>query len=222
MESLLMERHKSLMLNMSFVYLERKAIQPNAPLLVLLHGYGSNEADLFSFAEYIPDSFHVVSLQAPLTMGQNSFAWFPIHFTESMERWTSPEEVKKATGHIHAFLSYYAKNHDFNNENVYLMGFSQGAMLSYAVGLATKNVKGIAALSGYIDPRVVEVNNTTLSSIYVSHGTADMVVPYAWAEQSVKTLKEYGLSAEFHAYPQGHGINQDNLMSIIQWLQAQL
>lgn len=221
MELLPTENHKYLTTNMSFVYLERKA-QSNAPLLILLHGYGSNDADLFSFSEYIPTSFHVVSLQAPLAMGENSFAWFPIHFNESMERWTSPEEVKKATDYIHDFLSYYTKKHDFDNKKLYLMGFSQGAMLSYAVGLATKNVKGIAALSGYIDPRVVEVTNTTLSSIYVSHGTADMVVPYAWAEQTVETLKEYGLSPEFHAYPQGHGINQDNLMSIIQWLKAQL
>ncbi|NCG04431.1 MAG: phospholipase [Bacteroidetes bacterium] len=217
-----MENHKSTTPNMSFVYLERKATQPNAPLLVLLHGYGSNDADLFSFAEYIPASFHVVSLQAPLTMGENSFAWFPIHFTESMERWTSPEEVKKASDYINAFLVFYIAKHDFDNENLYLMGFSQGAMLSYAVGLATKNVKGIAALSGYIDPRVVKRTNTSLSSIYVSHGTEDMVVPYAWAEQSVEVLKDYGLSPEFYSYPQGHGINQDNLISIVQWLQAQL
>lgn len=217
-----MENHKSTTPNMSFVYLERKATQPNAPLLVLLHGYGSNDADLFSFAEYIPASFHVVSLQAPLTMGENSFAWFPIHFTESMERWTSPEEVKKASDYINAFLVFYIAKHDFDNENLYLMGFSQGAMLSYAVGLATKNVKGIAALSGYIYPRVVKRTNTSLSSIYVSHGTEDMVVPYAWAEQSVEVLKDYGLSPEFYSYPQGHGINQDNLISIVQWLQAQL
>lgn len=217
-----MENHTSTTPNMSFVYLERKATQPNAPLLVLLHGYGSNDADLFSFAEYIPASFHVVSLRAPLTMGENSFAWFPIHFTESMERWTSPEEVKKASDYINAFLIYYIAKHDFDNENLYLMGFSQGAMLSYAVGLATKNVKGIAALSGYIDPRVVKRTNTSLSSIYVSHGTEDMVVPYAWAEQSVEVLKDYGLSPEFYSYPQAHGINQDNLISIVQWLQAQL
>ncbi len=207
---------------MSFVYLERKATKPNAPLLVLLHGYGSNDADLFSFAEYIPNNFHVVSLQAPLTLGERSFAWFPIHFTDSMERWTSPDEVKKATDYINTFLNYYSAKHDFNNEYVYLMGFSQGAMLSYAVGLATKNIKGIAALSGYLDPRVVKQTNSSISSIYVSHGTEDMVVPFAWAEQSVEVLKEYGLSPEFHAYPQGHGINSDNLKSIIQWLQAQL
>lgn len=207
---------------MSYVYLDRKGTTPNAPLLLLLHGYGSNAADLFSFAAYIPDTYHVVSLQAPLPMSHESFAWFPIHFTESMERWTNPEEVKKATDYIAEFLSYYEEKGGFDNSRIYLMGFSQGAMLSYAVGLGTKTVKGIAALSGYIDSRVVDFTNTEIKSIYVSHGTEDMVVPYAWAEQSVEKLKEYGLSPQFHTYPQGHGINQDNLTTIIQWLQEQL
>ncbi|MGB0280443.1 MAG: alpha/beta hydrolase, partial [Flavobacteriaceae bacterium] len=179
---------------MSYVFLERKAAIPNAPLLVLLHGYGSNESDLFSFAAYIPDSFHVVSLQAPLKMTEESYAWFPIHFTDNMERWTSPEEVAKATNYVKDFLVFYANNHSFDSKSIYLMGFSQGAMLSYAVGLSTNNVKGIAALSGYIDPRVVEVTNKSISSIYVSHGTADMVVPFAWAEQSVEVLKKYGFA----------------------------
>jgi len=207
---------------MSFVYLERKAISSNAPLLLLLHGYGSNADDLFSFAAYIPDTYHVVSLQAPLPMSHESFAWFPIHFTESMERWTSPEEVNKAKDYIAEFLSYYEEKGGFDNSRIYLMGFSQGAMLSYAVGLDTKAVKGIAALSGYIDPRVVDFTNTEMKSIYVSHGKEDMVVPFAWAEQSVEKLKEYGYQPEFYEYPQGHGINQDNLTTIIQWLREQL
>ncbi len=200
----------------------RKAAIPNAPLLLLLHGYGSNEADLFSFTAYIPDSFHVVSLQAPLKMTEESYAWFPIHFADSMERWTSPEEVGKATKYVKDFLVFYASKHAFDTKRIYLMGFSQGAMLSYNVGLSTNNTKGIAALSGYIDPKVVEVTNKSIASIYVSHGTADMVVPFTWAEQSVEVLKKYGFSPEFHSYSQGHGINQDNLTTIIQWLQAQL
>jgi len=207
---------------MSFVYLERKAEIPNAPLLVLLHGYGSNEADLFSFSSYLPSSYHVVSLQAPIPMGEGSYAWFPIHFSDRMERWTEPEEVTKATKYIHDFLTFFANKDTCNPNCIYLLGFSQGAMLSYAVGLSENNVKGIAALSGYIDQRAVNVTNTSLKSIYVSHGTADMVVPFIWAKQSVEVLKEHGFTPEFHSYPQAHGINQDNLSSLIQWLQAQL
>lgn len=222
MELLHRESLKSTTPNMSFVYLERKASQPNAPLLLLLHGYGSNDADLFSFAAYIPNSFHVVSLQAPLRISGDSYTWFPIHFSESMERWTSPDEVKKATNYISEFLGYYTAKHPIDSEKIYLMGFSQGAMLSYSIGLTMEKVKGIAALSGYIDPRMVEITNSSIPSIYMSHGTADTVVPYAWAEQSIELLKTNGFQPEFYAYPQGHGVSQDNLNSVIQWLQAQL
>ena len=67
----------------SLNYLERKpTIQTDlpAPLLVLLHGYGSNEADLFSFAAELPKSLHIVSLQAPHELGYNSYAWYNINF----------------------------------------------------------------------------------------------------------------------------------------------
>jgi phospholipase/carboxylesterase len=204
----------------SFQYLSRASKISNAPLLVMLHGYSSNEADLFSFTSLIPSDYHVVSLQAPLSLGIG-YAWFPIHFEENMERWTSPQEAQKAVAYVNSFLSYYAQKYDVNNSNITLLGFSQGAMLSYIVGLANLNVLAIAALSGYLDPRVVSFVNAK-KTIYVSHGKQDKVVPYAWAEQSVSLLKTNGYQPTFLSYKQGHGVNQDNLTSLIEWLQGQL
>ncbi len=186
----------------------------------MLHGYSSNEADLFSFASLIPSDYHVVSLQAPLSLGIG-YAWFPIHFEENMERWTSPQEAQKAIEYVNSFLTYYTEKYDVNNSNISLLGFSQGAMLSYSVGLANINVSAIAALSGYLDPRVVSFVNAK-KAIYVSHGKQDMVVPYAWAEQSVSVLKKNGYQPTFLSYQHGHGVNQDNLTSLIEWLQGQL
>jgi phospholipase/carboxylesterase len=204
----------------SYQYLSRASKISNAPLVVMLHGYSSNEADLFSFASLIPSDYHVVSLQAPLSLGMG-YAWFPIHFEENMERWTSPKEVQKAVAYVNSFLSYYTEKHEVNNSTITLLGFSQGAMLSYSVGLANLNVSAIAALSGYLDPRVTSFANTK-KAIYVSHGIQDMVVPYAWAEQSVSVLKTNGYQPTFLSYQQGHGVNQDNLTSLIQWLQGRL
>ena len=200
----------------SFVYLSKASKITNAPLVVMLHGYSSNEADLFSFASLIPDDYHVVSLQAPLFLGIG-YAWFHIHFEENMERWTSPEEAKQAVDYVTAFLAYYTKKNDVDVNNITLLGFSQGAMLSYSVGLVHPNVSAIAALSGYLDPRVVSFNNLN-KKIYVSHGEQDMVVPYSWAQQSVTLLKENGYNPTFQSYAQGHGVNQENLNGLIQWL----
>lgn len=200
-----------------FVYLERRSNLPNATLLLLLHGYNSNEADLFSFSSHVPNHYHVVSLQAPLNLG-HGHAWFPIHFEENMERWTAVDEVTTAINYVNDFLSFYATKNSSDTRNVVLLGFSQGAMLSYAVGFQSAVVKGIAALSGYLDPRFQTIANTNLKSIYVSHGIHDEVVPYSWAQQSVALLKEKKCTPAFYSYPQGHGINQENLMSLIQWL----
>lgn len=204
----------------SFVYLSKASKITNAPLVVMLHGYSSNESDLFSFASLIPSDYHVVSLQAPLSLG-TGYAWFPIHFEENMERWTSPEEAQHAIDYVTSFLTYYTEKNDVDANNITLLGFSQGAMLSYSVGLAHPNVSAIAALSGYLDPRLVRFDNLN-KTIYVSHGEQDVVVPYAWAAQSVALLKENGYSPTWLSYPQGHGVNQDNLNSLMQWLQEQL
>ena len=204
----------------SFIYLSKASKITNAPLVVMLHGYSSNESDLFSFASLIPSDYHVVSLQAPLSLGMG-YAWFPIHFEENMERWTSPEEAQHAIDYVTSFLTYYTEKNDVDANNITLLGFSQGAMLSYSVGLAHPNVSAIAALSGYLDPRLVRFDNLN-KTIYVSHGEQDMVVPYAWAAQSVALLKENGYSPTWLSYPQGHGVNQDNLNSLMQWLDARL
>lgn len=204
----------------SFVYLSKASKISNAPLVVMLHGYSSNESDLFSFASLIPSDYHVVSLQAPLSLGMG-YAWFPIHFEENMERWTSPEEAQHAIDYVTSFLTYYTEKNDVDANNITLLGFSQGAMLSYSVGLAHPKVSAIAALSGYLDPHLVRFDNLN-KTIYVSHGEQDVVVPYAWAAQSVALLKENGYSPTWLSYPQGHGVNQDNLNSLMQWLQEQL
>ena len=65
-------------------YMERPPFAPTttAPLLLLLHGYGSNEADLFSFVNYLPPQYHIISLQAPYPLGPQSstFLWYDSRF----------------------------------------------------------------------------------------------------------------------------------------------
>ena len=204
----------------SFDYLHKDANKSVAPLLILLHGYGSNEADLFSLAPYFPDDFHIVSLRAPLSLSFG-YAWFPIHFDAAMERWTDEKEIHTAISYINDFIDTYPSSSAIDSGKVYLMGFSQGAMLSLSLGLTHNSTQGIAALSGYLDHRLEKPTASRSLPIYISHGSADEVVPYAWAKQSVEQLKDFGYQPEFHTYTQGHGINQENLDTLIQWIKKQ-
>jgi phospholipase/carboxylesterase len=205
----------------SFVYLSRKAKDYKAPLLLLLHGYGSNEADLFSFVPFISNNFHIASLQAPFSAFEG-YAWFPLSFEKNRENWSNPDEVNQAKEFVLDFIEYYQNKYDLTNQNVILIGFSQGAMLSHSLGLSDIRIKGIAALSGYLDPRFTNFKNKIKTPIYISHGKEDMTIPYELAEQSVNLLKKKGFKPELYTYNQGHGVNKENLTSLIIWIEKLL
>ena len=67
-----------------------------SPVLFLLHGYGSHEEDLFSFANYLPEEYLIISLRAPLSLSFGGYAWYSIHFNEQQDKWSDDAEAKKA------------------------------------------------------------------------------------------------------------------------------
>src|SRR5690625_757969 len=82
-------------------YLERKPrIQLDKnPLILLIHGYGSNEEDLFSFAEDLPDEFHVISVRALHTLSAGMYAWYAIDFI-NMEKFNNiPQGLERSEEH---------------------------------------------------------------------------------------------------------------------------
>ena len=107
--------------------------------------------------------------------------------------------------------------HSKNYKNIYLIGFSQGAMLSYLVGLTNNFVSGICCLSGWVDTRFSNFTNKT-SNIYASHGKNDTVIPYDIARKSVDLLSNSGFNINFNSFDSEHGVNQKNLDSLISWL----
>ncbi|MEZ2391329.1 alpha/beta hydrolase [bacterium RCC_150] len=112
------------------------------PLLVLLHGYGSNEADLFSLAGMLPGEFVVASLRAPLPAGPG-FTWFPL--TGSIEY--SLEAVKDAAKYVIDWLDSVKSNH----ASVTLLGFSMGmAMATTVLRHRPAEIAAVVGLSGFV------------------------------------------------------------------------
>jgi len=184
----------------------------NNKLILLLHGYGSNEDDLFSFKPFIPKSFDIYSLRAPISIGFG-YVWFNINFDNEFGVKSEKSDVLNAKKYIESFLEIHSKNY----KNIYLIGFSQGAMLSYLVGLTNNFVSGIGCLSGWVDTRFSNFTNKN-SNIYASHGKNDNVVPYDIARKSVELLSNLGFNINFNSFDSGHGVNQKNLDSLISWL----
>ena len=67
-------------LSLEYLIREPKVTLEKNPVIVLLHGYGSNEADLFSFATELPENHYIISARAPYDMQYNSYAWYAINF----------------------------------------------------------------------------------------------------------------------------------------------
>jgi len=193
------------------------------PVLFLLHGYGSHEEDLFSFANYLPEEYLIISLRAPLTLGFGGYAWYSIHFNENQDKWSDDSEAKKAQEVILYNIDYQLEQFKIKGQKVSLLGFSQGAILSWAVGLSyPERIDKIIALSGYVNEAIFDYAKEGLDQLrsFSSHGTQDPTLPVEWARKGIASLEEKKLNVAYKEYPAGHGINQENFTDLLAWLNA--
>ncbi len=194
------------------------------PLLILLHGVGSNEEDLFSFADELPGNFLVISVRAPNSMGTGSYSWYDIDFsTGKTIHNTKLEEKSRAI--LIQFISDLKNEFSFDEKRVYLCGFSQGAIMSYGVGLTRPDlVYGIALMSGRllneIKPHIASKEKLKQLHIFISHGINDQILNIQDARTSNSYLKSINLNPTYKEYNEGHGINEEMLIDLIKWLKT--
>lgn len=216
------------MVDLSLTYLYRLPKKPtiNPPLLLLLHGYGSNEADLFSFAQDLPDDYLIVSARAPLSLGYQSFAWYTINFNTTSANFSDIPEALNAKKIIVNFIEELKSVFNFNSSNISFLGFSQGSILSYALALSyPEKFKNIVALSGYIKKELFDTKESSAYknlNIFMSHGTQDQVIPIQWAEQTAQLLNDLKISHQFKTYPTGHSVTPQCFYDFKQWLTSNL
>ena len=161
-----------------FFYLIKKSKENDvkSPIVFLLHGFGSNEQDLFSFSPYLSEDVTIVSLRAPISLYPNSFAWYNIYYSGSVKSYDK-EAAKLIKDKLISEMSYFIKKYNCDPNRITVIGFSQGAILGHAIAQSS-NIKNLVALSGYVDKDLVTFDNNNKTSIYISHGRDDEVIPY--------------------------------------------
>jgi len=203
------------------------SLKENAPLLIMLHGYGSDENDLFSFANELPEEVFVISVRAPHAMQPFGNAWYAINFDAEQNKWNDVEQAKASRDRIAEFIDDACAEFPVNHNNVTLLGFSQGTILSYAVALTyPEKVKNIIALSGYVSEDMLEVDlsNKDFSQLdfYCSHGSLDQVIPIDWARKAPKFLENLHIKHTFSEFPIGHGVAPQNFYELKAWLEKRI
>ena len=211
-------------MNLHYLVQEPKTIKDQNPLLILLHGYGSNEEDLFSFAPELPDDSYVISVRAPYDLQPYGHAWYAIHFDADENKFSDNVQAKQSVEIIASFIDEIVKQYPIDTNNVTLIGFSQGAILSYATALTyPEKIAKVVALSGYFNqeimPEVIDTKAISHLKFFVSHGSVDQVIPVDWARKAKPALENLGLEVEYQEYPIGHGVSPKNFFDFKNWLQ---
>lgn len=193
----------------------------------MLHGYGSDENDLFSFASELPEELFVISARAPQTMQPYGNAWYAIYFDNTSGKFSDTEQAKVSRDLIAQFIDEAVTAYHVDKDNVTLLGFSQGTILSYAVALHyPKKVKNVIALSGYINedllPEDLNKKNFSTLDFYCSHGSVDQVIPVEWARKAKPFLDNLNIRNHYSEFPVGHGVAPQNFFELKRWLDKRM
>ena len=211
-------------LSLEYLVREPKIKTQKNPLLLLLHGYGSNEQDLFSFSSELPEEYYVISARAPYDLQYGSYAWYAINFDADENKFSDHNQAMQSRDLISNFIDELIQNYPIDPKQLTLLGFSQGTILSYSVALSyPEKVQRVVALSGYLNEEIIVENykNNDFSNLkmFVSHGSVDQVIPVDWAKKAPGILDSLNIPNEFREYQVGHGVAPQNFFDLKNWLQ---
>jgi len=214
-------------LSLRYLIREPKTKLEKNPLLLLLHGYGSNEEDLFSFANELPQEYYVISVRAPYDLMFGSYAWYAINFDADENKFSDTKQAAVSRDLIANFIDELVSSYAIDATNVTLVGFSQGCILSYAVALSyPQKVQRVVAMSGYLNLEIATekyaANDFSNLKIFTSHGSVDQVIPVGWARKAKPVLEALGIETIYKEYPIGHGISPQNFYDFKDWLEKQM
>jgi phospholipase/carboxylesterase len=214
-------------LHLPFKFLEQAA-GPNVRepwLLVLMHGVGSNEQDLFGLARLMPPQFHVLSLRAPYVLSPDAYAWFEFEVLPDGERRINEEQERESRFLVGEMVASASQQLGVPPERVVVGGFSQGGIMALSL-LLTQPAKVRAAMVWH--GRLLQQAAAHIAApeafegkaLWVSHGSADNVIPPSAAEATRELARGLPLALSGADFPGGHEIRPAELQGALAWLQS--
>ena len=194
------------------------------PVLIMLHGYGSNETDLFDISKTIDERYIVFSLRAPYVLKDGGFSWYDLQFLPQQQFTYNYKETKESRKKILSFISNACKAYNVDSTQVILMGYSQGTIMAYDVALsAPTKIKGVVALSGLLLDETKAIKTDWAKAInvkfFIAHGYSDNVIKVSEADKVNTFLKSKKvIDVTYKNYEMPHAIMGNELNDIKKWL----
>jgi len=200
-------------------------------IVVFLHGYGANGADLLGIAdvlgEHMPDTLFVAPDAPEQVPGAPfGFQWFPIPWMDGSSEEEAERGMLAAVEDVNAFLDALMVDEDVLPEQVVLFGFSQGTMMSLHIAPRREDpVAGVVAFSGrMLKPDLLEDEVVSRMPVLLVHGDADEVVPPQSLPAAAEALQKAGFKEVFAHVMKGtgHGIAPDGLSVALAFMRDKL
>ncbi|MGZ4281424.1 MAG: alpha/beta hydrolase [Gaiellaceae bacterium] len=207
---------------MTIVFRERAAAGEPEGLLVLFHGRGVDENDLFPLLDELDPERRLLGLapRGPLSLPPDGSHWYAFQEVGFPER----ETFLATFASVSAWLDSVAAETGIGPERTVLGGFSQGAVMTYALGLGRGRPRPAAliALSGFM-PTVLGFDldlSAPLPPVAIGHGTYDPVISVEWSRRAKAALEEAGGEVLYREYPLSHAVDPRFLRELRPWLAA--
>lgn len=199
-------------------------------LLVFLHGYGANGADLLGLADVMGPHLPGVAFVAPDATeqcrgGGFGFQWFPVPWIDGSAQGEADAGIDASTVDIDAFLDARLADEGLTADRLVLVGFSQGSMMSMHVApRRAEAVAGIVAISGrLLRPDRLAAEARVKPPVLLIHGDQDPVVPFADMGKAGDALVAAGFPTYGHVMKgTGHRIAPDGVGVALQFIRERL
>ena len=188
------------------------------PALIMLHGRGADEEDLIGLVPSFDRSLLVLSVRAPHRYSYGGYTWYDIGEMGRPEPELFLDSYRKLVQFIDDVLAAYP----IDPSNVFLLGFSMGTVMSYALSLTRPGTfRGVIAHSGYIPEGtelVMQWEKLAGLSFFVAHGLLDPTIPVLLARRARQLLEGSTASMTYKEYSMGHEISQESLQDAVEFL----
>ena len=195
---------------------------PVYPTILALHGRGSNERDLIGLAEYLPENFLWISPRGTFDLGPDSYEWFQITQVGKPD----PALLANALKTIDKFIDEIIENYPVDKDQLYLLGFSQGSIVSMSYALTSpQRVAGVIAQSGYIPHESgLQIDEAGIKHkpFILTHGIQGPMLPVDWGRRSRHILQKLDVDLDYHEFNMGHNISAESIAVIKTWMEKRL
>ena len=208
---------------MDLEYLIRRSEKSSKPSSIFMfHGYGSNKEDLFSLEQFFPDSYSIISFNAPINLPFGGYSWFNIDYSDIIENNLDKryKEINESIEMIIYNINSLIKKENLNKNDVTILGFSQGGSICWKLGLDNSaKFRRVISLSSFIHPSYLKNNISSYKDklIYCSHGSLDEVIPISLVDEHILKLTEKN-NLTYDKFDSGHTISQENMYSLLNWI----